>query len=321
MTNIIVTRTWPETAQQSLKALGQTQLNSDNRPFTQKQLKDAFKTADIVCATVTDAITKSVIGSSPRTKLIANFGVGFNHIDLAAARAAGIVVTNTPGVLTAATAEIAMTLLLMAARRTAEGDRLVRAGLWEGWHPTHMLSTQVSNKTLGIVGMGRIGLAVARQARHGFGMKILYSGNSRKDQACEAELNARNVDMDTLLQQSDFISLHCPATPDTRHLIDQQALDAMQPHAFLINTARGEIVDQNALIQALKEKRIAGAGLDVYENEPNISPSLLNLENVVLLPHMGSNTIETRDAMGRCAVENVTAFIEGEELPNPVLAP
>ena len=318
MQKIIVTRRWPAAAEESLSRLGEVHLNTANQPFDTQALKAAFAEADIVCCTVTDRITAEVIGDSPRTRLIANFGVGFNHIDLDAAAAAGIAVTNTPGVLTTATAEIAMALILMVARRTGAGERLVRAGEWTGWHPTHMLSTQVSGKTLGIVGLGRIGTKVAQQAHHGFGMQILYTGRRQAAPEVADTVQAAFVTLDELLARSDFISLHCPATPHTRHMINAHTLAKMQSHAFLVNTARGDVVDEPALVKALQAGQIAGAGLDVYEQEPQLAAGLAALDNVVVLPHMGSGTEETRAAMGQCAVDNVAAFVNDEPLPNRV---
>ncbi len=234
-----------------------------------------------------------------RAKIIANYGVGFSHIDVAACARGGILVTNTPDVLTDATADLAITLILMAARRAGEGEREVRAGNWTGWRPTHMIGTQVTGKTLGIIGFGRIGKAVARKAHHGFGMRILYHTRHPEDDQTEAELNASYCsDVADLLRQSDFVSLHCPGGAATRHLIDQAMLDWMKPTAFLINTARGEVVDEAALISALQSRAIAGAGLDVYEQEPRVPEALRSLENVVLLPHLGSATAETAHRHG-----------------------
>jgi lactate dehydrogenase-like 2-hydroxyacid dehydrogenase len=258
-------------------------------------------------------------GSAVRTRLLANFGVGFNHIDMAAAKTAGIAVTNTPGVLTDATAEIAMTLLLNTARRAGEGERLVRAGQWEGWHPTHMLSTQVTGKTLGIVGMGRIGLALARQAHYGFGMRVLYSARTQRTDENFDGMPAQYCELPELLAQSDFVSLHCPASPETHHLINAQSLALMKSTAHLINTARGDVVNEAELVDALQRGVIAGAGLDVYEAEPMVTPGLLDLPNVVLLPHMGSGTTQTRIAMGECAMANIRAFSNGQALLNPVV--
>jgi glyoxylate reductase len=294
-------------------------INQENRGMTQEELGAALAWADVVCPTVTDAITADLLGAAQvKTKLLANFGVGFNHIDTATASRRGIAVTNTPGVLTDATAEIALTLLLSTARRTAEGERLVRAGKWAGWHPTHMLSTQVSGKSLGIIGLGRIGLAFARQAHFGLGMEVLYSGRRPQSAYVLDGLPARYCGLEELLEQSDFVSLHCPATEQTRHLINSETLALMKPEAHLINTARGDVVHESDLVRALSSGVIAGAGLDVYEAEPKLAKGLVELANVVLLPHMGSGTTQTRVAMGECALANIRAFAAGEPLPNQV---
>ena len=294
-------------------------INDDNHVMSSAELARALAWADVVCPTVTDSLTGALLSApTVNAKLLANFGVGFNHIDMAAASRAGIAVTNTPGVLTDATAEIALTLMLSSARRAGEGERLVRSGQWGGWHPTHMLSTQVTGKTLGIVGMGRIGLAFAKQAHHGLGMNIMYSSReTRSEQALEG-LPAKHCALDELLATSDFVSLHCPATPQTRHLINLQTLSKMKPTAHLINTARGDVINEEDLIAALRQGVIAGAGLDVYAAEPKLSEGLADLPNVVLLPHMGSGTTQTRVAMGECALANIRAFAEDRPLPNQV---
>ena len=294
-------------------------INDDNHVMSSAELAQALAWADVVCPTVTDSLTGALLSApTVNAKLLANFGVGFNHIDMAAASRAGIAVTNTPGVLTDATAEIALTLMLSSARRAGEGERLVRSGQWGGWHPTHMLSTQVTGKTLGIVGMGRIGLAFAKQAHHGLGMNIMYSSRvTRSEQALEG-LPAKHCALDELLATSDFVSLHCPATPQTRHLMNAQTLSKMKPTAHLINTARGDVINEEDLIAALRQGVIAGAGLDVYAAEPKLSEGLADLPNVVLLPHMGSGTTQTRVAMGECALANIRAFAEDRPLPNQV---
>lgn len=319
MKSIWLTRRWPERVEAKMADIGDVSFNRTDKALSREELCTALASADVLCSTVTDKLDAEMLGSADvRTRLIANFGVGYNNIDVEAATQAGIAVTNTPGVLTEATAEIALSLLLASARRTAEGERELRRGGWHGWGPTHMLSTQVTGKTLGIIGMGRIGAAFARKAHHGLGMRILYSNRSRAAQALESELAAECLPLTDLLQRSDFVSLHCPATPETRHLINAEALQQMQSHAHLINTARGDVVDEQALVDALRSGAIAGAGLDVYEREPVLAKGLVGLESVVLLPHMGSGTIETRDAMGFCALQNVRAFIEGLPLPNQV---
>ena len=315
---IVLTRRWPESVEARLRTLGSVEFPEQNQPMNAEALHAAMCRADVVCPTVTDRLGPELFEGPLRVRLLANFGVGFNHIDLAAASAAGIAVTNTPGVLTQATAEIALSLMMMSARRASEGERLVRAGRWDGWHPTHMLSTAVSERTLGIVGMGRIGTAFARMAHHGLGMKIVAFNRSAIADELQQELGLTQLDLPQLLSEADFVSLHCPATPQTRHLIDAAALALMQPHAHLINTARGDIVDEAALVAALQQGTIAGAGLDVYEQEPRLSPGLTELQQVVLLPHMGSGTVQTRHAMGMCALQNIQAFAAGESLPNQV---
>lgn len=317
--NILLTRRWPASVENEMRALGSVQLNQTDVPMTRDALIEALATADVVCPTVTDRLDADMLlGSNVRTRLLANFGVGFNHIDIDAAVKAGIQVSNTPGVLTDATAEIALALLLASARRIAEGERHVRAKAWTGWRPTHMLSTQVTGKTIGIVGMGRIGTAFARKVHHGLGMKVLYCNRSPVPDSVAIELGAVRVSLEELLARSDFVSLHCPATAETRHLIDADALGKMRPHAHLINTARGDVVDEIALVKALESGAIGGAGLDVYEAEPELADGLISLENVVLLPHMGSGTVETREAMGQCALNNVRAFLGNEALPDRV---
>lgn len=315
-----LTRRWPEAVEARMAGLGRVTFNRADAALSRDALAEALASADVLCATVTDRLDAGLLSAAEvRTRLIANFGVGYNHIDVDAARRAGIAVTNTPDVLTEATAEIALTLLLMSARRTAEGERLLRRGAWDGWRPTHMLSTQVTGKTLGIVGMGRIGTALARKAHHGLGMRILYCNRHPVTEEVAVELAATRLALPELLRQADFVSLNCPATPQTRHLIDAAALRLMPAHAHLVNTARGDVIDEPALVDALRQGVIAGAGLDVYENEPRLAPGLAELEQVVLLPHMGSGTVETREAMGFCALANVEAFIAGRSLPNPVV--
>ena len=317
---VLLTRRWPQAVEDAIAEDFELRVNPDNHPMTQAELAQGLAWADVLCPTVTDTVPAELLNApTVRTRLLANFGVGFNHIDTAAAEYAGIAVTNTPGVLTDATAEIAMTLLLTTARRAGEGERLVRAGQWEGWHPTHMLSTQVTGKTLGIVGMGRIGLAFARQAHFGFGMRVLYSARTPRSDELLQGLPAQYCSLRELLAESDFVSLHCPASPQTHHLINAQTLALMKPTAHLINTARGDVVNESDLVDALQHGVIAGAGLDVYEAEPMVTPGLLDLPNVVLLPHMGSGTTHTRVAMGECAMANVRAFAAGEALPNQVV--
>jgi len=310
---VAVTRRLPEPVEAMLRERFDARLNADDRPRSTAELADAIRAADALLPTVTDRLTAEVLGAAPRRALIvANFGAGHDNIDLAAARANGIAVTNTPDVLTDSTADLAMALLLAVARRVGEGERHLRAGAWTGWRPTHMLGTGVTGKTLGIVGMGRIGRAVARRARGGFGMRILYWTPRPLEDPEIADLGAERLGtLDDLLGASDVVSLHAPSTPATRHLIDATRLGRMRRGAFLINTARGNLVDEAALVEALRAGTIAGAGLDVYEAEPELAPGLGELENAVLLPHLGSATTETRIAMGERAVENLVAFFDG----------
>jgi lactate dehydrogenase-like 2-hydroxyacid dehydrogenase len=299
----------------------EVRLNRDDRPLGPTGLQDALRSADAVLCTVTDRLTADVLEAEPlRARLLANFGVGFNHIDTAAAKARGLAVSNTPDVLTEATADLAITLLLMVSRRAGEGERHVRAGAWTGWRPTHMLGSQVSGKVLGLIGMGRIARAVAKRAHSGFGMRVIFHDPFPPSAAEAAALGAEPRDtLEQVLEEADFVSLHCPATPETRHLMNQERLARMRRSAYLINTARGDVVDETALVQALGDGTIAGAGLDVYEREPQVAPALMTMENVVLLPHLGSATRETRVAMGRRAVENVRLFFSGAPLRDRVV--
>ncbi len=318
---VVVTRRLPDLVEREIAHDFDARLNREDRPLGPDGLKDALRSADALLCTVTDKLTADVLATEPRrARLLANFGVGFNNIDVEAAKTRGVAVSNTPDVLTDATADLAITLLLMVSRRTGEGERHLRSGEWTGWRPTHMMGTQVAGKTLGLVGMGRIARAVARRAHQGFGMRVIYHDPFPPPPEVAAELGAEpRATLAELLQESDFVSLHCPATPETRHLIDAQRLASMRPEAFLINTARGDVVDEAALVEALRTGRVAGAGLDVYENEPYVSRELLTMENVVLLPHLGSATRETRVAMGMRALENVRLFFSGAPLRDRVV--
>lgn len=318
---VIITRKIPLACEEEAARLFDATINRDDVPLSPAQLQDALRSADALLPTVTDKVTAEVLGAEPlRAKIIANFGVGFNNIDINAAKARGLTVSNTPDVLTDDTADIGMTLLLMVARRAAEGDRHVRNRAWTGWRPTHMLGARVTGKTLGLVGFGRIARAVAQRAHHGFGMKVIFHDPFPPKPEEARALGAEPRDsIDAVLAQSDFVSLHCPATPETRHLINSTRLGQMQKHAFLINTARGDVVDETALVAALKAGTIAGAGLDVYEKEPQVSPELLTMENVTLLPHLGSATLETRVAMGMRAIENLNLFFAGQPVRDRVV--
>ena len=313
---VIVTRRWPDVVEQELQQLcNDVQLNTEDRALSKDELKDALRNADCVLPTVTDPIDAEVLDiSDMRCKFLGNFGVGFNHIDLDAAKAAGLVVTNTPEVLTDCTADIAMGLLLTVARRLGEGERHVRAKAWSGWRPTHMTGTKVTGKTLGLIGFGRIAQAVAHKAHFGFGMKIIYSDPFDIPAEVTRKYKAERCDsVENLLPKADFVSLHCPGGKDTYHLMNAERIALMKPGAYLINTARGDVVDNQALIAALRDKRIAGAGLDVFEGEPALDQGFLDLENAVLLPHLGSASQETRIAMGRRVLENLSAYLTGEE--------
>ena len=317
---VIVTRRLPGAVEEAVAKDFDARLNREDRPLSAAELQEALRTADALLPTVTDKLTADVLSADPlRTKMIANFGVGFNNIDVTAAKARGISVSNTPDVLTDATADLAMTLLLMVGRRAGEGERHLRAGHWAGWRPTHMLGRMVSGKTLGLIGMGRIARAVARRAHHGFGMRVLYTDPYPPPPEVAKELGAeQRATIEEVLSQSDFVSLHCPATPETRHLMSGVRLAKMKPSAYLINTARGDVVDEQALIEALTKGWLAGAGLDVFEREPQVSAALLAMENVVLLPHLGSATEETRVAMGMRALENLRLHFAGSPLRDRV---
>ncbi len=292
-------------------------IRSETTPLTEAELLRALRDYDVVVPTLGDWFSARILGQAgtPRCRLLANFGVGYNHIDAQAARSAGIAVTNTPGAVTDATADIAMTLMLMSARRAGEGERLVRSGGWQGWHPTQMLGLHLTGKTVGIVGMGRIGQAIARRCHLGFDMKVRYFNRSAKHLPFPADQVA---DLSHLAASVDVLVAAVPGSPDTRHMIDGVILAAMKPTAHLINISRGDVVDEAALISALQRREIAGAGLDVYEFEPAVPPALRDLETVTLLPHLGTAAEEVRDDMGHMALDNVAAFIAGRSLPNAV---
>jgi lactate dehydrogenase-like 2-hydroxyacid dehydrogenase len=315
---ILVTRRWPDTVERRLADTYAATLNASDAPLSAAALRAAAAECDALCPTVSDQITAEVLGDNPKLKLIANYGVGFSHIDIEACKRLGIAVTNTPDVLTDATAEIALLLILMAARRGGEAERHIRAGAWTGWRPTQFLGQEVTGARLGVIGFGRIGQAVAAKAK-GIGMAILYHSHRRAAPDIEASFDATWCEgLDELLAQSDFVTLHCPGGAETRHLIDARRLALMKPSAFLINTARGEVIDEAALIAALQAGHIAGAGLDVYEEEPRVPPALTALENVVLLPHLGSATVKTRTAMGMRVADNLDAFFASREPPDRI---
>ncbi|WP_425228026.1 2-hydroxyacid dehydrogenase [Sphingomonas sp.] len=317
---VIVTRRLPQAVETRMAELFDVELNFTDTPFDREALADAVARADVFVPTVTDHIDAGVLAAAgPQLKLIANFGTGTDHLDLAAARARNIVVTNTPGVLTDDTADMVMALILFVPRRLAEGEKLIRDGSWGGWGPTGMLGHRITGKRLGIVGMGRIGQAVAARARS-FGLSVHYHNRERLPAAVEGAVEATWwPTLAAMLARVDIVSINCPHTPETHHLIDAAALGVMQPHTYLINAARGEIVDEAALAAALSGGTIAGAGLDVFEHEPVVHPALLGLPNVVLLPHMGSATFEGRQAMGDKVIANIQVWKDGHRPPDQVL--
>lgn len=318
---VVVTRKLPDAIETRMMELFQARLNLEDRPLSKAELVEAVKTADVLVPTITDRIDSSILSQAgPNLKLIANFGTGVDHIDLATARQRNIIVTNTPGVLTEDTADMTMALILSVPRRIAEGERLVRKGEWSGWSPTFMLGHRIWGKRLGIIGMGRIGQAVARRAK-AFGMSIHYHNRKRVHPDIETELEATYWEsLDQMLARMDVVTIHSPHTPATFHLLSARRLKLMQPHSYLINTSRGEIVDENALTRMLQRHEIAGAGLDVFEHEPAVNPKLLALDNVVLLPHLGSATIEGRLDMGEKVIINIKTFADGHNPPDRVLA-
>ncbi len=318
---ILLTRQWPAEAEARAKELFDVHLNEDDHKMSVQELQEAMKNYDVICPTVSDfQINAEILNvEGRRCKALCNFGVGFNNIDTEAAKAAGVVVTNTPGVLTDCTADIAMTLLLMVARRAGEGERLVRNKQWDGWRPMHMLSTKVTGKKLGFIGFGRIAQAVAQKAHFGFGMQVSFFDPYPPADDVVKKFSATKLDsVEAVLKDSDFVTLHCPGGGSNTNLINEERLGMMKNSAFLINTARGDVVDEPALVKALKDGVIAGAGLDVYAKEPQVTEDLLSMENVVMFPHLGSATTETRVAMGMCSLDNVKAFLDGQEPPNRV---
>ena len=309
----------PLTAEVEARARAEfdVEIRSSTAVMSADEMQRALVEFDVVMPTLGDAFGAGVFSKvpKPRCKLLANFGVGINHIDVAAAMAAGIEVTYTPGAVTDATADIAMTLMLMSARRAGEGERLVRSGRWQGWHPTQLLGQHLSGKHVGIVGMGRIGQAIARRCHFGFGMRVSYLARSTKDLSFEAR------PAESLLQlaaEVDVLVVAVPGGAETRHLIDGEVLATMRPQAHLINIARGEVIDEAALVAALQDGQIGGAGLDVYEFEPDVPRALMELDNVSLLPHLGTATEEVRSNMGHMVLDNIAAYAAGRKLPNPV---
>ena len=317
---VIVTRKLPDVTETRMMELFDARLNLSDEPMSREQLAEALRSAEVLVPTVTDRIGAELLSQAgERLRLVASFGTGVDHIDVKAAHTRGITVTNTPGVLTEDTADMTMALILAVPRRLAEGERLVRAGEWRGWSPTSMLGHRIWGKRLGIVGMGRIGTAVARRAR-GFGLSIHYHNRRRVAEALADELEATYWEsLDQMLSRMDIISINCPHTPATYHLLSARRLKLLQPHAYLVNTSRGEVIDEVAMAQRLMAGEIAGAGLDVFEHAPAINPKLLKLDNVVLLPHMGSATIEGRVDMGEKVIINIKTFADGHSPPDRVL--
>lgn len=316
---ILVTRRWPGPVEAALASLGAT-LSAGDLPLSHTALQAASASYDVICSTVTDRMDSRVVdGAGSCMRLICNYGAGVDHIDLDACRRRGVVVTNTPDVLTAATAEIALFLMMAVARRTSEGEAELRAGGWTGWRPTHMLGTPLSGKCLGLVGFGRIGRETARLARDAFGMRIVYHARTRAPQPIEDIVGATYcARLDELLEHADIVSLHCPGDAETDGLINRASIARMKAHAILINTSRGSVIDEEALADALTAGRIAGAGLDVFRDEPRICERLLACPRTVLLPHLGSATVETRIAMGTRALKNLEAWTNGDEPPDRV---
>jgi lactate dehydrogenase-like 2-hydroxyacid dehydrogenase len=311
---LLITRPLPEPVMRAAAAKFEVSARQSTVPLSLAEMRAALTEFDLVLPTLGDAFSAEVFaGLKPRARLLANFGVGYNHIDVVAARAVGVAVTNTPGAVTEATADIALTLMLMTARRAGEAERALRAGHWQGWHPTQFLGAMVSGKTVGIIGMGRIGQAIARRCHHGFGMQVVFHNRSK----VELGALATQRDLPEVLA-ADFVVIAVPGGGANRHLIDAQALALMAPHGLLINIARGDVLDEAALVSHLAACRIAGAGLDVYEHEPQVSAGLLALENVTLLPHLGTAVEAVRVDMGLMAVANLVAQAEGRPLLNPV---
>jgi gluconate 2-dehydrogenase len=313
---LLITRPLPDRVMARARARFEVTARADTTPLTPPELRAALRDHDLVLPTLGDLFRAEVFADvpAPRARLLANFGVGYNHIDVPAARAAGLAVSNTPGAVTDATADIAMGLILMTARRLGEGERLVRAGQWTGWHPIQMLGTHVTGRRVGIIGMGRIGKAIARRCHFGFGMEVVFHNRSP---VADPGLPARQVPMAEAMA-ADVVVVAVPGGRDTHHLIDAAAFAAMKPEGIFVNIARGDVVDETALIAALRDRRIAGAGLDVYEFEPAVPAALLAMDNVTLLPHLGTACLEVREAMGMLALDNLEAFAEGRPLPTPV---
>ncbi len=317
MKTLFVTRPLPQVVLDNLQYNFKVSVRESNSPLTDDELRQVLRDYDAVLPTLGDMFAAHVFADvpNPRCQILANFGVGFNHIDSVAAAKAGIAVTNTPGAVTDATADIAMTLMLMSARRAGEGERLVRSGEWAGWYPTQMLGMHLSGKTVGIVGMGRIGQAVAQRCYFGFGMRVRFFNRSPKLMEFDT---VQHETIEELAAKVDVLVVSVPGSPETHHIIGENVFRAMQPHSHFINVSRGDVVDETALVAALRDEEIAGAGLDVYENEPIVHEALRTMENTTLLPHLGTAALEVRINMGQMAVANLIAFAEDQELPNKV---
>lgn len=313
---VLIARPMPAPVLDRAETLFDVELRHSNAPMSDAEMRSALALYDGMMPSLGDLFSARIFSEfgRPRCRVLANFGVGVDHIDVTAARDHGVTVTNTPGAVTDATADIAMTLLLMSARRAGEGERLVRSGNWQGWHPTQMLGLHVTGKTVGIVGMGRIGQAIAQRCHFGFEMDVLYASRSEK----ALDFPARRVSLEDLARRSDFVVVAVPGGPETMYMIGADVLAAMQDHAHLINIARGNVVDETALIEALRDRRIGGAGLDVYEFEPQVPEALWRLDNVTLLPHLGTAALEVRTQMGMMALDNLQAFFVGKPPPNAV---
>ncbi len=317
MTRVLMTRPLPESVQAAARATYDLTVRDITTPMSHDEMCAALRDYDGVVPTLGDMFSAEVFAAvdAPMCQVLANFGVGYNHIDVAAAKAAGIAVSNTPGAVTDATADTAMCLMLMSARRAGEGERMVRAGDWTGWHPTQLLGMHLSGKTVGIIGMGRIGQAIARRCHFGFGMSVAYHSRSRKELDFPAQPAA---DLLSLAAAVDVLVIAVPGGAETHHLVNAEVLAAMQPHAHLINIARGNVVEEAALVTALQRGQIGGAGLDVYEFEPTVPDALIAMENVTLLPHLGTAALEVREDMGMMTLANLDAFFAGDPLPNAV---
>lgn len=316
MTRLLITRPLPDPVLDAARALANVTVRPESRPLSADDARSALHEYDAILPTLGDFFSEETFSEArePRARLLANVGVGYNHIDTEAARRRGILVTNTPGAVTDATADIALTLMLMTTRRAGEGERLLRSGKWTGWEPMQLLGMHMTGKTVGIIGMGRIGQAIARRCHYGFGMKVVFSNRSEK----RLEFPAEQMAQHELARHADIVVVAVPGGRETHHLVGAGFLSSMQRHAHIVNIARGDVIDEKALVKALLSGQIAGAGLDVYEHEPRVPPELCALENVTLLPHLGTAALEVRIAMGMMAVDNIKAFLSGDTPPNLV---